>query len=246
VTISSIRDALAFSESNKGQREYYRGAGSYDDHTLIPKLGRKQVNSFLKKAHEIEENNAALQDRLLRLFVRYASHHQESQGLLGRFSEDNQGEWLCVSQHHGLPTFLLDWSLSPLVALFFAVWDRDMNKDGIVWKMNLKDRKYRKKSTTYLGQTPLKLNAKYPQLVVAPVLTRRIEAQAGRFTYWPSRKKIDESTNQYRPWTSITPARVERSRKLEILCELAQVSVHEGTLFPGLDGYANYLAGGGV
>ena len=43
--------------------------------------------------------------------------------------------WLFLMQHYGLPTRLLDWSESVLVATFFAVLERP-NEDGVVFAMD--------------------------------------------------------------------------------------------------------------
>ena len=48
--------------------------------------------------------------------------------------KDDRLEWLALMQHNGLPTRLLDWSESPLVAAFFAV-ERKGN-DSAVWMLN--------------------------------------------------------------------------------------------------------------
>jgi len=48
---------------------------------------------------------------------------------------DNAG-WLFLMQHYGLPTRLLDWSGSPLTALFFAVCDEGLALEhGTLWAL---------------------------------------------------------------------------------------------------------------
>lgn len=43
------------------------------------------------------------------------------------------GSWLFLMQHYRLPTRLLDWTESSLVATYFAVSDKHYNKDGVIW-----------------------------------------------------------------------------------------------------------------
>lgn len=51
----------------------------------------------------------------------------------GKIKKDTDYEYLHLMQHYGLPTRLLDWTESSLIALFFAIGIRHLCKSPVVW-----------------------------------------------------------------------------------------------------------------
>jgi hypothetical protein len=58
-------------------------------------------------------------------------------GAIGRSSQcpadDDFGSWLVLMQHYGLPTRLLDWTRSLIVAAYFAVLHEPVDEDAAIW-----------------------------------------------------------------------------------------------------------------
>jgi hypothetical protein len=50
--------------------------------------------------------------------------------------DDDNMAWLAIMQHHGAPTRLVDISYSIYVALYFALWRYEADKEGALWCFN--------------------------------------------------------------------------------------------------------------
>jgi FRG domain len=200
-------------------------------------------------------NVERLELHLLRNFRKYA--YRQSVGA------DSVWHWLALGQHRGLPTRLLDWTYSPLVALHFATANlSDMNVDGSVWMMNFVDANRLlparlKRILRHEGSDTATVDmldvfgslrefdrtARKPFVVFLepPSLDPRIVNQLALFSLMSSPAATLDDWLAGRPHAArqvIVPAAL----KWEVRDKLDQANVNERVLFPGLDGLSRWLA----
>ena len=191
---------------------------------------------------------------LLRNFRKYAA----TEGT----QADSIWDWLALGQHRGLPTRLLDWTYSPLVALHFATEAlEDFDRDGAVWCVNFVEANKRlpsrlRRIMTREGSETLTVDmltvfkelrafdalARTPFLVFLepPAIDRRILNQLALFSLMSSPTAEMDDWLERHPELSrrvVIPAAL----KWEIRDKLDQANVNERILFPDLDGLSRWL-----
>lgn len=217
------------------------------------RVGHTLVSSLARLA-EPRADSARLEVALLRNFRKYG--HGEATGA------DSIWDWLALGQHRGLPTRLLDWTYSPLVALHFATEKTaDFDHDGIVWCVNFVEANKRlparlrrilreEGSDTFT----VEMLSAFPSLrsfdalsrepfvvfLEPPAVDQRILNQLALFSLMSSPSaKLDEWLRQHPDLCRrvIVPSAL----KWEIRDKLDQANVNERVLFPGLDGLSRWL-----
>lgn len=86
---------------------------------------RGQANSDWPISPSICRNNNRKSEQVLC----HSFYHGASQIMPQKIPKGSYDQWITLMQHYGLPTRLLDWTYSPLIALFFALNDNDKYKD---------------------------------------------------------------------------------------------------------------------
>ncbi|MEW9550444.1 FRG domain-containing protein [Nonomuraea sp. NPDC050783] len=226
---------------------------TYAHSTMVFRGLSRSSYSHVSGLARLEGDYAALESHLLRNFRKYA-HRQEPGATIW--------DWLALGQHHGLPTRLLDWTFSPLVALHFATasWPEE---DGLLVALDCAGahrllpvplRKRLDEEGALVFTTEIlaefapdlpcfdRLSEKEPFLAFfePPSLDERVVNQSSVLSAFsdPGYQLGDwmaEHPDLWRAWC--IPAEV----KVEIRQRLDQANITERVLLPGLDGLAEWL-----
>lgn len=139
--ISTIEDVMVMI----AEQNFDPAIDRYRSSFLYRGLPNESYGLLTTLQRNCKNKQAMVENSILRNFAKYA------------VSEDsliNESVWrqMVIGQHHGLPTRLLDWSYSPLVALHFAISGEDMKNmedhDCAVWKIDI-DEIHRLLPSTY-------------------------------------------------------------------------------------------------
>ena len=233
-----------------------------------PSLGRHRLPFAFRGMSRFDHD---LSTSLVRLADGRADVRRLEMGLLRNFRKyaygemtrtDSMWDWLALGQHRGLPTRLLDWTYSPLIALHFATEHPALfDVDGVVWCVNFVEANkliprrlqrllQREGSDTFtvemlgtigsLGEFDALSRTPFVVFLEPPAVDRRILNQLALFSLMSS------PSAQLDDWVRRHPevcrrVRVPANLKWEIRDKLDQGNVNERVLFPGLDGLSRWL-----
>jgi hypothetical protein len=198
------------------------------DHALIPKVGRPDTRAVKENPSTKVKNRVPY--RLEDERAVFQMFKQQGRSYLASPPATDL-EWLAVAQHFGLPTRLLDWTESLLVATWFAVEKsgaKSNKANAAIWVT-----RGVKSIDPFTDTDPFAVDE--PQIYRPAHVSPRIAAQASVLMICPN------------PVTAATlnfAHRITISREVEFLLKkrLNACGMNKRLLFPELSGLADHLA----
>ena len=225
----------------------------------VSKASRELKTSLLRNSGA---NKLIAEQRLLRNFEKYAQ-------VIEPRVKNSLWENMIYAQHHGVPTRLLDWSFSPLIALHFAIKNADSpdgaKNDAVVWAINYKKlnkslpNKYveileennaiaftlemlEKLDVKTIDDYNKDMNGKHILFFEPPSISERIVAQSSIFSIIPDGlDPIDELLFPNSNDVEVYKFIIPKEKLQKFSDALHILNISERTLFPGLDGIGSWL-----
>lgn len=186
----------------------------------------------------------------LRRFMRQdvSALHRHLTGLTThRFNLENPLDYaafLALAQHHGYPTPLLDWTLSPFIAAYFAFRNVNLRRLPETNKVRLHVLDAYQWNRIFERATVLAPPFLYVTILETIALNNpRVLPQQGLslVTNIDDLEQYIADQETKRGTQFLTAIDISVSERPKVLKELALMGINAGSLFPGLDGACNQL-----
>lgn len=251
--MAGVKDLL-FEQKRNEDNGRFRSSYFYRG---MPDVSYSLITSL---ARNCGDKAPALERHLLNNFVKYASIEDPT-------IEESVWRAMIVGQHHGLPTRLLDWTHSTLVALHFANTEGDLEmlskRDCAVWRIDARElnqklpEKYRQaldkdrtfifsvknlaEVTNSIDQYDTDMGGEAMVTVEPPSIDQRIVNQYSFFTVLPKGiTKLEEYLDVHT--NNTVKYVIDRSLRWDLRDILDQLNMNERMIYPGIDGIAKWLA----